>query len=432
MDQFGQLALEQFGDQKFRDDCVTSPTTYRIFRISVPDPEYTHVRYDHVHSDDIAGVFQDPSNSSLACPLPSLRIVAIPSSVTANWESVLEIHKQSFIRIISAIGLNPAALWLLKHRYDGFHHFPQGRNLEAFFFGASLYALIWTFDRTTQSTRAIYIQRFKGFHPGMDVGFDSLANILKKHKDHVYSPNLLAYSACLDLSHFYDAVLGKNELSYIHHIERSTGYGPESLGLRERYNIDELMQGLQGLGGSLNNMANLQRHFRIVESVTAFLEKDPIRVDDLPPEIHDQVEHSSAQLTEGLPLLKSRTHASMEYVAYLKERSERLSSILFALLTHEDAATGVKLAASSTRIAADTKRDSSSMKTVAIMTMAFLPGTFFAALLAIPSFDNWVASQDYIWVYWALTIPTTILVFLVWGCLMNRKWIGNAIAGNSD
>lgn len=72
------------------------------------------------------------------------------------------------------------------------------------------------------------------------------------------------------------------------------------------------------------------------------------------------------------------------------------------------------------------------MKTVAIMTMAFLPGTFFAALLAIPSFHDWVASQDYIWVYWALTIPTTILVFMIWACLMNRKWIGNAIAGNKD
>lgn len=332
MDQFGQLALEQFGDQKFRDDSVTSHTTYRIFSISVPDPQYTQVRYDHVHSDDIAGVFQGSSHNSLTYALPSLRLVAIPLSVTANWEPVLEIHKQSFIRIITSIGLNPAALWLLKNQYDGFHHFPQTRNLEAFFFGTSVYALIWTFDRTTQSTRGIYIQRYRNpRRPGVDISLDTLANVLKTHKDYVYSPYLLAYSACLDISHFWDVALGKNELPYIRHIERSTGYGPESLGLRERYNIDELTQGLQGLGGSLNGMANGQRHLRIIESVTAFLEEDPICVDDLPPETHDQVEHSSAGLMEGLPLLKSRTHATMEYIGYLKERCERLSSTVRGL-----------------------------------------------------------------------------------------------------
>lgn len=90
----------------------------------------------------------------------------------------------------------------------------------------------------------------------------------------------------------------------------------------------------------------------------------------------------------------------------------------------------MKLAASSTKIAAATKRDSSSMKTVAIMTMAFLPGTFFAALLAVPSFDDWVAAQDYVWVYWALTLPSTVFVFLVWGFLTNRQWIGKVILGH--
>lgn len=103
---------------------------------------------------------------------------------------------------------------------------------------------------------------------------------------------------------------------------------------------------------------------------------------------------------------------------------------LFALLTHEDAATGVKLAASSTRIAEDTKRDSSSMKTVAVMTMAFLPGTFVAALLALPSFD-WGPAAGQFWVYWAVTIPSTILVFLIWGLLTNGRWVKERLAGSS-
>jgi FtsH-binding integral membrane protein len=62
------------------------------------------------------------------------------------------------------------------------------------------------------------------------------------------------------------------------------------------------------------------------------------------------------------------------------------------------------------------KNDSASMKTVAIMTMAFLPATFFAALFAVPSlrWDQADVIQKNFWVYWVFTIPTTAAVFLLW------------------
>lgn len=62
------------------------------------------------------------------------------------------------------------------------------------------------------------------------------------------------------------------------------------------------------------------------------------------------------------------------------------------------------------------------MKTVAVMTMVFLPATFFAALFAVPSLD-WKADdviQSNHWVYWAFSIPATVLVFLIWTFLNNR------------
>jgi Mg2+ and Co2+ transporter CorA len=76
-------------------------------------------------------------------------------------------------------------------------------------------------------------------------------------------------------------------------------------------------------------------------------------------------------------------------------------------------------------IAASAKRDSSAMKTIAIMTMLFLPATFFAALFSMPSFD-WEEPkliQARFWIYWAFTIPTTALVFLVWIIMNNWKFI---------
>ena len=76
-------------------------------------------------------------------------------------------------------------------------------------------------------------------------------------------------------------------------------------------------------------------------------------------------------------------------------------------------------AASSIAIAKSAKKDSTSMKAIAIMTMVFLPGTFFAALFAVPSL-RWDASpviQPNHWVYWAFSIPSTLVVMLVWVCV---------------
>jgi Mg2+ and Co2+ transporter CorA len=93
-------------------------------------------------------------------------------------------------------------------------------------------------------------------------------------------------------------------------------------------------------------------------------------------------------------------------------------------MTHEDANASIGLAAAS-------RNDSASMKTIAIMTMAFLPATFFAALFSMPSlrWDQPAVVQDRFWVYWAFTVPTTIAVFLVWLLITKRKWIFRGVGG---
>lgn len=70
--------------------------------------------------------------------------------------------------------------------------------------------------------------------------------------------------------------------------------------------------------------------------------------------------------------------------------------------------------------------DSTSMKVIAIMTMAFLPATFFAALFALPSLD-WSQSnviRGNFWIYWAFVVPTTLAIFVTWLAFTPRgvKW----------
>ncbi|KAF2691700.1 hypothetical protein K458DRAFT_482429 [Lentithecium fluviatile CBS 122367] len=100
-------------------------------------------------------------------------------------------------------------------------------------------------------------------------------------------------------------------------------------------------------------------------------------------------------------------------VAVLKERVQSHINLTFSLIAQEEN----KL---SRTVAANSKRDSAAMKTIAVVTMFFLPPTFVATLFSMSMF-NWGTegsgaglTSAYFWVYWAVAIPLTFLVVLVW------------------
>lgn len=87
----------------------------------------------------------------------------------------------------------------------------------------------------------------------------------------------------------------------------------------------------------------------------------------------------------------------------------------------------IEVARDSKVLALSSQRDSSSMKTLAIVTMMFLPGSFVAALFSIPVF-NWASPNSsgiigpHFGIYWAVTIPLTVLtlaLYVLW--LLFRK-----------
>ena len=69
------------------------------------------------------------------------------------------------------------------------------------------------------------------------------------------------------------------------------------------------------------------------------------------------------------------------------------------------------------------------------MTMAFLPGTFLSTLFTLPLLQ-WERDRDGIvqgqfWIYWAFTLPATVLVFVAWGSALNWKQIRDRIRKRS-
>jgi hypothetical protein len=90
---------------------------------------------------------------------------------------------------------------------------------------------------------------------------------------------------------------------------------------------------------------------------------------------------------------------------------------LFHLANQRESRTNTQIATLTAKVAEQTQRDSSSMITIAAVTMLFLPGTFVCAVLSTTFFDfgpdNVLVSRKW-WILPAATIPLTVVTFIVW------------------
>ena len=94
---------------------------------------------------------------------------------------------------------------------------------------------------------------------------------------------------------------------------------------------------------------------------------------------------------------------------------------LFNIVSQQDTQVSISIGEDSRRLASASKEDSLAMKTLAAVTMVFLPGTFVATLFSMPLFD-WdkpaAASSGMVsnkfWIYWVVTIPLTSLTIILW------------------
>ncbi|RYP44186.1 hypothetical protein DL768_009334 [Monosporascus sp. mg162] len=84
--------------------------------------------------------------------------------------------------------------------------------------------------------------------------------------------------------------------------------------------------------------------------------------------------------------------------------------------TREEAKLSRRIANQQQKLSESMKEDSLAMKTLATLTMFFLPGTSFAALLALPFFgeDDWMNDTSQVWLWIVLTIPSTAILFLIY------------------
>lgn len=98
-------------------------------------------------------------------------------------------------------------------------------------------------------------------------------------------------------------------------------------------------------------------------------------------------------------------------------------------MTNRDSVTSQTIATESASIAQGARQDSYAMKTIAVLTMFFLPATFISSLLGTNLFVLDTSSGDgkaklivseLWWIYLVSAVPLTLLTLLVWWLYLQR------------
>ncbi|KAI1093638.1 hypothetical protein F5B19DRAFT_114625 [Rostrohypoxylon terebratum] len=170
----------------------------------------------------------------------------------------------------------------------------------------------------------------------------------------------------------------------------------------------------------------IQRDFYILDDIANFLRKHMIS----DAASRNATDSHTIELKEFFTQLELQIFLMKRELEWELRRNDDFQNKIARAIMREDtmasielSRAGVRLSEVSVELTKAAKIDSSSMKVIAVMTMVFLPGTFFATLFAVPSL-NWngddIVGENF-WMYWAFTIPFTVLVIVLWLAITQRR-----------
>ncbi|KAI7264305.1 hypothetical protein KC345_g8863 [Hortaea werneckii] len=148
-------------------------------------------------------------------------------------------------------------------------------------------------------------------------------------------------------------------------------------------------------------------------------------IEDMKERIEQQMRYSR-QVQRDLQMLPRRIKNQSKAISnYIIQRDNKLNIQLaesnkkIAEESRRDNLLNLEMAAATAQVAEETRQDSAAMKTIAIVTLTFLPGTAVASFFSMTMFqwpfdnENSIASP-YTWVYFVVTVPLTLMVYAAW------------------
>ncbi|KAJ6104369.1 hypothetical protein N7523_010689 [Penicillium sp. IBT 18751x] len=117
------------------------------------------------------------------------------------------------------------------------------------------------------------------------------------------------------------------------------------------------------------------------------------------------------EVSRRLAFFKSYIDSARQRSISNEKRLQNEIQLAFNVVAQHDAGITVEISRAA-------RSDSATMKTLAFVTLTFLPPTFICAVFSMSFFhydsgEGWAVSNQ-IWIYWVIAVPTTIATALVW------------------
>ncbi|OCL10217.1 hypothetical protein AOQ84DRAFT_375108 [Glonium stellatum] len=141
---------------------------------------------------------------------------------------------------------------------------------------------------------------------------------------------------------------------------------------------------------------------------------------------------SGIELRQRMMFITSSLDSMHGFFSGLQERAQTQINVLFSVISQQDGLINCRDNRLNISIAASSKRDSIAMMTFTFIIALFLPGAYISSLFSMSMF-NWQTTASnsgshpsgYFWVYWAVTIPLTLVTlggWYIWYQYADQKW----------
>ncbi|XXH01035.1 hypothetical protein Hte_007386 [Hypoxylon texense] len=137
---------------------------------------------------------------------------------------------------------------------------------------------------------------------------------------------------------------------------------------------------------------------------------------------------------QGVRIYERLTQIINEYDGKIRECSRVIDGLSFATqvewnqIARVDTNTNLEISSSTMEISKATQKDGSQMRSIALLTMIFLPGTFVATLFSMSFFDwklnGGIIMSPYIWIYAVVTFVLTTMTIGTWYYCTGRAHSG--------
>ncbi|KAF2716507.1 hypothetical protein K431DRAFT_235238 [Polychaeton citri CBS 116435] len=157
-------------------------------------------------------------------------------------------------------------------------------------------------------------------------------------------------------------------------------------------------------------------------------------IEDMREKIEQQTRYSD-HIKHDLDVIPRRIkNQSKAIFNFIAQKDNRIniqlaeSSRRIAEESRRDNLLNLEIAKQTAQVADETRRDGQAMKTIAVLTLVFLPGTAIASFFSMNMF-NWEPGpgekvvSGYLWIYFAVTVPITLgfLGFWMWWMWFSQK-----------